>query len=215
MTVSRRRSSHLSLNHLKSEIKFSLIFYELDCSSLIFVSWKNENIFEFRTVLIKKKNVLKRFGNAAQVWVLNRRQDGSHARSGVTLISLNNTEMPSVNLTSYFIIKGKFLFSNTQLNVPYFWKKLLISWLSKVASWHMHGVDHATLENSCLVLTFNDGFLFPSKGISQSALPYRRSVPTWLKLSSDDVQEQIFKLAKKGLTPSQIGEHNFSSFILW
>merc|ERR1712004_786055 len=45
----------------------------------------------------------------------------------------------------------------------------------------------------------------PGKGISQSALPYRRSVPTWLKLSSDDVKEQIYKLAKKGLTPSQIG----------
>merc|ERR1712077_1283 len=45
----------------------------------------------------------------------------------------------------------------------------------------------------------------PGKGISQSALPYRRSVPTWLKLSSADVKEQIFKLAKKGLTPSQIG----------
>merc|ERR1712071_423948 len=45
----------------------------------------------------------------------------------------------------------------------------------------------------------------PGKGISQSALPYRRSVPTWLKLSCEDVQEQIYKLAKKGLTPSQIG----------
>ncbi|XP_052228334.1 40S ribosomal protein S13 [Dreissena polymorpha] len=45
----------------------------------------------------------------------------------------------------------------------------------------------------------------PGKGISQSALPYRRSVPTWLKLTSEDVQEQIVKLAKKGLTPSQIG----------
>jgi small subunit ribosomal protein S13e len=45
----------------------------------------------------------------------------------------------------------------------------------------------------------------PGKGISQSSLPYRRSVPTWLKLSSDDVKEQIHKLAKKGLTPSQIG----------
>ncbi|MCL4122094.1 UNVERIFIED_CONTAM: hypothetical protein GTU68_023485, partial [Idotea baltica] len=43
------------------------------------------------------------------------------------------------------------------------------------------------------------------KGISQSALPYRRSVPTWLKLSKDDVEDQIVKLAKKGLTPSQIG----------
>ena len=45
----------------------------------------------------------------------------------------------------------------------------------------------------------------PGKGISQSALPYRRSVPTWLKLTSDEVKEQIFKLAKKGMTPSQIG----------
>merc|ERR1712168_1271846 len=45
----------------------------------------------------------------------------------------------------------------------------------------------------------------PGKGISQSALPYRRSVPTWLKLSSNEVKDQIYKLAKKGLTPSQIG----------
>merc|ERR1712156_262769 len=45
----------------------------------------------------------------------------------------------------------------------------------------------------------------PGKGISQSALPYRRSVPQWLKLTSDEVKDQIYKLAKKGLTPSQIG----------
>merc|ERR1711893_165463 len=45
----------------------------------------------------------------------------------------------------------------------------------------------------------------PGKGISQSALPYRRSVPTWLKVTAEDVEEQIYKLAKKGLTPSQIG----------
>merc|ERR1712212_1060911 len=45
----------------------------------------------------------------------------------------------------------------------------------------------------------------PGKGISASALPYRRTVPNWLKLSSADVKEQIFKLAKKGLTPSQVG----------
>merc|ERR1711935_718967 len=42
-------------------------------------------------------------------------------------------------------------------------------------------------------------------GISQSALPYRRSVPQWLKLTSEEVKDQIYKLAKKGLTPSQIG----------
>uniref|UniRef100_A0A2K6TEB1 Small ribosomal subunit protein uS15 N-terminal domain-containing protein n=1 Tax=Saimiri boliviensis boliviensis TaxID=39432 RepID=A0A2K6TEB1_SAIBB len=51
----------------------------------------------------------------------------------------------------------------------------------------------------------------PGKGLSQSALPYRRSVPTWLKLTSDDVKEQIYKLAKKSLTPSQIG-HYFHIF---
>uniref|UniRef100_A0A2K5C930 Small ribosomal subunit protein uS15 N-terminal domain-containing protein n=1 Tax=Aotus nancymaae TaxID=37293 RepID=A0A2K5C930_AOTNA len=45
----------------------------------------------------------------------------------------------------------------------------------------------------------------PGKGLSLSALPYRRSIPTWLKLTSDDMKEQIYKLAKKGLTPLQIG----------
>uniref|UniRef100_A0A452E5A5 Small ribosomal subunit protein uS15 n=1 Tax=Capra hircus TaxID=9925 RepID=A0A452E5A5_CAPHI len=45
----------------------------------------------------------------------------------------------------------------------------------------------------------------PRKGLCQSALPYHRSVPTWMKLTSDNVKEQIYKLAKKGLTPSQIG----------
>lgn len=46
------------------------------------------------------------------------------------------------------------------------------------------------------------------KGISQSALPYRRSVPTWLKLTPEDCKELIYKLAKKGHTPSQIGNFN-------
>jgi len=45
----------------------------------------------------------------------------------------------------------------------------------------------------------------PGKGISQSALPYRRGVATWLKQSSDDVKDQIYSLAKKGLMPSKIG----------
>jgi len=45
----------------------------------------------------------------------------------------------------------------------------------------------------------------PGKGISSSALPYRRTPPAWLKTTPDDVVEQIIKLARKGLTPSQIG----------
>jgi small subunit ribosomal protein S13e len=43
------------------------------------------------------------------------------------------------------------------------------------------------------------------KGISGSALPYKRRSPSWLKLKAEDVIEHITKLAKKGLTPSQIG----------
>ncbi|RKO92729.1 40S ribosomal protein S13, partial [Blyttiomyces helicus] len=45
----------------------------------------------------------------------------------------------------------------------------------------------------------------PGKGISSSALPYRRTPPSWLKTTPDEVIEQIGKLAKKGLAPSQIG----------
>uniref|UniRef100_A0A8C9DWK4 Small ribosomal subunit protein uS15 N-terminal domain-containing protein n=1 Tax=Phocoena sinus TaxID=42100 RepID=A0A8C9DWK4_PHOSS len=37
----------------------------------------------------------------------------------------------------------------------------------------------------------------PGKGLSQSALPYHHSVPTWLKLTSDNMKEQIYKLSKK------------------
>ncbi len=43
------------------------------------------------------------------------------------------------------------------------------------------------------------------KGISSSALPYRRTPPSWLKSTPEEVCNQIFKLARKGLTPSQIG----------
>lgn len=43
------------------------------------------------------------------------------------------------------------------------------------------------------------------KGISSSALPYRRTPPSWLKTSPEEVVQQIVKLARKGVTPSQIG----------
>ncbi|PWN31137.1 40S ribosomal protein S13 [Jaminaea rosea] len=43
------------------------------------------------------------------------------------------------------------------------------------------------------------------KGIASSALPYKRSAPSWLKTTPEEVSTQIFKLARKGLTPSQIG----------
>merc|ERR1712003_348564 len=43
------------------------------------------------------------------------------------------------------------------------------------------------------------------KGMASSALPYRRKPPTWVKMKTEDVCDHICKLAKKGLTPSQIG----------
>ena len=43
------------------------------------------------------------------------------------------------------------------------------------------------------------------KGIARRCLPYRKSPPSWVQISSNDLVEQIIKLAKKGATPSQIG----------
>ncbi|KAG5439679.1 hypothetical protein PCK2_000719 [Pneumocystis canis] len=45
----------------------------------------------------------------------------------------------------------------------------------------------------------------PGKGISSSALPYSRAPPSWCKIEAEEVCEQIFKYAKKGFSPSQIG----------
>ena len=43
------------------------------------------------------------------------------------------------------------------------------------------------------------------KGMSGSAQPYKRSPASWLKITPDEVEQDICKLAKKGLRPSQIG----------
>ncbi|OAO12084.1 protein kinase [Blastocystis sp. ATCC 50177/Nand II] len=43
------------------------------------------------------------------------------------------------------------------------------------------------------------------KGISASCLPYKRTAPSWLKTTSAEVEASVCRLAKKGLTPSQIG----------
>jgi len=43
------------------------------------------------------------------------------------------------------------------------------------------------------------------RGISASALPYKKTPPSWLKTAPAEVVEHICKLARKGLTPSQIG----------
>ncbi|KAK9841502.1 hypothetical protein WJX74_006797 [Apatococcus lobatus] len=43
------------------------------------------------------------------------------------------------------------------------------------------------------------------KGLSSSALPYKRSPPSWLKMTAAEVTDHICKYAKKGMTPSMIG----------
>mmetsp|Transcript_8988 Transcript_8988/g.24475 ORF Transcript_8988/g.24475 Transcript_8988/m.24475 type:complete len:152 (-) Transcript_8988:92-547(-) len=43
------------------------------------------------------------------------------------------------------------------------------------------------------------------KGISSTATPYKRTPHSWVSKSSDQIVESIVKLARKGLTPSQIG----------
>ncbi|RMC12261.1 hypothetical protein DUI87_09773 [Hirundo rustica rustica] len=53
---------------------------------------------------------------------------------------------------------------------------------------------------------FLGGITLPLKdfNLSKETVNWYR-LTAWLKLTSDDVKEQIYKLAKKGLTPSQIG----------
>ena len=56
-----------------------------------------------------------------------------------------------------------------------------------------------------LFLLTSPGCALHSKGISRSALPYKRSAPSWFKTSPEEVIDLICKHAKKGMTPSQIG----------
>merc|ERR1712073_53611 len=42
-------------------------------------------------------------------------------------------------------------------------------------------------------------------GIARRCLPYRKAAPSWVRISSNELVDQIVKLAKKGFTPSQIG----------
>merc|ERR1719222_1294270 len=43
------------------------------------------------------------------------------------------------------------------------------------------------------------------KGIARRCLPYRKSPPSWVRIQSSDLIDQIVKLAKKGNMPSSIG----------
>ena len=48
-------------------------------------------------------------------------------------------------------------------------------------------------------------WLIYRKGISASCLPYKRTAPSWCKSTAEEVEASVCRLAKKGLTPSQIG----------
>ena len=45
------------------------------------------------------------------------------------------------------------------------------------------------------------------KGIARRCLPYCKRVPEWVTMTAENIVELIEKLAKKGMTPSQIGIH--------
>ena len=43
------------------------------------------------------------------------------------------------------------------------------------------------------------------KGISSSSIPYKRTPPSWCKVTEQECVEWITKMARRGITPSQIG----------
>ena len=43
------------------------------------------------------------------------------------------------------------------------------------------------------------------KGIARRCLPYRKAPPSWVQIGTNELCDQIVKLARKGSTPSQIG----------
>eukprot|EP01088_Endostelium_zonatum_P014175 TRINITY_DN299_c0_g1_i1.p1 TRINITY_DN299_c0_g1~~TRINITY_DN299_c0_g1_i1.p1 ORF type:complete len:153 (+),score=24.87 TRINITY_DN299_c0_g1_i1:132-590(+) len=43
------------------------------------------------------------------------------------------------------------------------------------------------------------------RGISSSATPFKRTPPSWLHVTNDQVVDTICKFARRGMTPSQIG----------
>merc|ERR1711934_217849 len=43
------------------------------------------------------------------------------------------------------------------------------------------------------------------KGMSASAIPYKRTPPSWNKTTATEVNTQVCQFARKGYTPSQIG----------
>ena len=52
------------------------------------------------------------------------------------------------------------------------------------------------------------------KGIAKSSIPYKRTPPSWAKATSSQVEEHVCKLAKKGLTPSQVSLSFVFEFLL-
>mmetsp|Transcript_95369 Transcript_95369/g.132477 ORF Transcript_95369/g.132477 Transcript_95369/m.132477 type:complete len:152 (+) Transcript_95369:55-510(+) len=45
----------------------------------------------------------------------------------------------------------------------------------------------------------------PGKGISSSALPYKRTAPAWFNKKPEEIEDKVCKFARRGLRPSQIG----------
>lgn len=69
----------------------------------------------------------------------------------------------------------------------------------------MHAPGKGICEYKRMILTVSLVFLTWYPLSASSSLPYRRSQPSWSKVTPEEVCDQIFKLARRGLGPSQIG----------
>ena len=76
--------------------------------------------------------------------------------------------------------------------------------LYRVTMGRMHAPGKGICASPHLTAFFSSTNQLPCDPAS-SALPYRRAPPSWLKTTPEDVVDHIVKLARKGLTPSQIG----------
>ena len=79
----------------------------------------------------------------------------------------------------------------------------LVFWLNAIVPESNHINNGSYVRKG--VCAWWEGLWPRRKGISASCLPYKRTAPSWLKTTSAEVEASVCRLAKKGLTPSQIG----------
>ncbi|KAJ1413625.1 S15/NS1, RNA-binding [Sesbania bispinosa] len=124
----------------------------------------------------------------------------------LVLTFISSPHEPLVEFARYIFFKHHAFHFSHKKDDPFLWNAVIRS--------YSHGFDPqgallllcSMLENGAQqaesVVHLNHS---PWVECTLAALPYKRTPPSWLKISSQDVEENICKFAKKGLTPSQIG----------